>query len=122
MYRLNAPRRISFQNRLNVPRRKEFRIEDHILPPTWKIYRDKGEVSEALAFYTPDDINEIDDRDTLKKLYLIYTFTDREPSPKDAFYMRTMSLTIMEKLSDIHTETFELRPFVIHGLKYRFDA
>ena len=109
-------------NHLNAADDNPQRTEDSSSSPLWKIYLDKGQVSEALAFYTPDDITEINDRNELKKLYLIYTFTDREPSVYDVFYMRTMSFKIREKLSDFHGDAFDLVPYVIGGLKYRFDV
>ena len=101
---LNAPKR----NRRGTKTQKD---------PLWKRFRDDGEISEAVAYYTPDDVQEIDDIATLKKMYLLYTFVDREPSDKDGFYMRTMHVAILKKLNDLGQRP----PYAIEGLRFKFN-
>ena len=102
-------------NCLNAPKRNR-RATKNQKDPLWKRFRDDGEVSEAVAYYTPDDVEEIDDIETLKRLYLLYTFVDREPSDKDGFYMRTMHVKLLKKLNDLAVRP----PYAIAGLQFKF--
>ena len=102
-------------NPLNAPRRATRKRRRKI--PMWQEMRESGEVSEAVAFYTPDDIAEIDDIETLKKLYLMYSFVDREPAAADGFYMRAVQLELMKKLNRMRVWP----PYEIPGLKFRFN-
>ena len=87
-----------FQKILNAPRRGR-RSRKSL--PLWQQYREAGEISADVGSYTPEDVEEIDDVDFLKKLYLIYTFTSELPCEKDAFYMMTMSLCVVKKLAKL---------------------
>ena len=102
-------------NRLNAPMRNPRKVQKEV--PLWKEMRENEEVSEAVAFYTPDDIDEIDDVETLKKLYLMYSFIDRTPSDADGFYMRGMNIKIMKKLNDLRVWP----PYEIDGFKFRYN-
>ena len=69
--------------------------------PLWQQYLEEGDVCPYLAAYTPEDIDEIDDLDFLKKMYLVYTFTNDSPSEKEKYYMLTMSLCAAKKLAKL---------------------
>ena len=85
-----------FDKLLKAPRRGQ---SDHTAMPLWRRYREEGEISADVAFYTPEDVEEIDDINILKKIYLCYTFTNDSPSEKERFYMQTISLCAVKKLS-----------------------
>ena len=101
----------------NAPQRNRRAGRNTSEIPLWKKYRDNGEVSEAVSFYTPDDVLEIDDVETLKRLYLMYTFVDRPPSDNDGFYMRGMQLELIKRLNNLCVRP----PYEIEGLKFRFN-
>ena len=87
-----------FENILKAPQRGKRSRKGM---PLWRRYREAGEISPDVAMYTPEDVEEIDDVDFLKKVYLCYTFTNDSPSEEERFYMLTMSLCASKKLAKL---------------------
>ena len=84
--------------------------------PLWQKLRESGNLPKKLAFYTPDDVAEIDDVDTLKKLYLAYSFTHSVNNRDTRDYMQYMSLVTLKKL--INKDEFP--PYIIETLHFKF--
>ena len=90
---------MKFLNKLLRAPRRGRRSETHM--PLWQRYREAGEISPYIGQYTPEDIEEIDDIDFLTRMYLVYTFTNDSPTEKECYYMMTMSLCAVKKLSKL---------------------
>ena len=99
---------------LNAPRRSNVNSDRPV--PKWRIYRESGDVHEHLAFYTPEDVDEIDDVNTLQKLFLGYAFTGLHHNTKTEYYCRVMSYRAFMKLYDMGVHP----PYVVDNLILRF--
>ena len=67
--------------------------------PLWERVRRSGLVRSKFAFYTPDDVKEIDCSEKLKAIYAFYTFPDTKLRGEgEEFYCRWMSLCAWGKI------------------------
>ena len=67
--------------------------------PLWEKMRRSGLVRSCFAFYTPDDIREIDCEEKLRSLYIFYTFPDMKlRGEEEEMYCTWMSLYAWGKL------------------------
>ena len=99
---------------VNAPLRGS--TDDNHPKPLWQKIRESGKVPKKFAFYTPDDVEELDDPLILKKLYLAYSFTNRVPNDDTAYYMETMSLWCLKKL----VKKGIYPPYVVESLSMGF--
>ena len=60
----------SISNPPKAPKKSE---SEYKIPPVWQQLRKSGKVRSQWAFYTPEDIQEIDDRETLTSLFETYS-------------------------------------------------
>ena len=67
--------------------------------PLWERMRRSGRVRSCFAFYTPNDIREIDCEEKLRSIYTFYTFPDMKlRGEEEEMYCRWMSLCTWGKL------------------------
>lgn len=70
--------------------------------PLWQRVRESGRVRRKYAHYTPEDVEEIDDVETLNFLYDSYKVPATQPQNCSEFiYFRLMADCLWRRLRDI---------------------
>lgn len=83
----------------NVPNAPERNSHPKILPMSfWEYLLKRGNIREKYAFYTPEDIEEIDCKKTLKWLYEKYNPSSQPRNVDEELYFYIMSSAIAAKL------------------------
>ena len=79
----------------NAPLRDPHAAKNPI--PVWQVLRKSIRVK--YAYYTPDDVTELDSIETLEWLYATYTYPSSQPQNHDEWlYFAWMSVAISERL------------------------
>ena len=89
---------------LKPPKAPQKRREEHPnkIPPIWQQLRKSGRVRSQWAFYTPEDAQEIDDRETLVFLFKTYSNPpSREENDAEWTYCVIMCWCVLRKLETL---------------------
>ena len=83
-----APKKVSA-----LPRRRK---------PVWQRLRESGKIRAKYAYYTPEDVSEIDDVEMLRHLYSKYSLPSSQPQNDVEWeYFNLMSLCLWRRLRDL---------------------
>ena len=81
--------------------RRAFRAQPPVVP-YWKTLRSSGRVRKKYTYYTPEDVEEIDDRETIDFLYRNYCVPSSQPQNwEEDNYILIMAAAIRSKLEEM---------------------
>ena len=67
--------------------------------PYWQTLKSSGKVRQRFLFYTPEDVEEIDDYNTLFSIYSSYYFASDYPqNEEEESYLNIMCLRCFDKM------------------------